>query len=75
MKEDEKKSALKRKINPDVPAEESFSKPKLRKVSKSLSVVLPKSSREEIMKIQTYQQFMKKIRNQKRRNRSKTLKI
>lgn len=64
MKEDEKRTPMKRKV-PFVEDEiETFNKPKLRRVEKKLAPVVTKLSTEELMKTNTYirfNSFMEKI--------------
>ena len=64
MKEDEKKSPMKRKFPVEEDIMETFNKPKLRRIEKKLAPVVQKLSNEELMKTNTYirfNSFMEKI--------------
>ncbi|XP_055853643.1 nipped-B protein isoform X3 [Episyrphus balteatus] len=62
---DDKRIATKRKlaIKPDdeIPPEQIFSQPKVRRVERNVAPSTPKCSKEEVMRSQTYQQFMKNM--------------
>lgn len=57
MKEDEKKTPIKRKVPYVEDEQETFNKPKLRRVEKKLAPVVQKLSTEELMKTNTYIRF------------------
>lgn len=57
MKEDEKRTPLKRKALPDDDVMETFNQPKLRRIEKKLAPVTTKMSTEELMKTNTYIRF------------------
>ncbi|XP_058985829.1 nipped-B protein isoform X3 [Musca domestica] len=45
----------------DIPPDQIYSKPKIRRVERVLSLLPPKCSRDDIMRSQTYQQFMRNM--------------
>ncbi|TMW44236.1 hypothetical protein DOY81_010684, partial [Sarcophaga bullata] len=45
----------------DIPPEQIYSKPKVRKVERNLSVHTPKCSKDDVLRSQTYQQFMRNM--------------
>ncbi|XP_054741971.1 nipped-B protein isoform X1 [Anastrepha obliqua] len=64
MKTNDKPLAIKRKIPPsvdEVPPEQIHSLPKLRCVERVVSTPSAKSSKDEILRSQTYQQFMRNL--------------
>ncbi|XP_033150568.1 nipped-B protein isoform X2 [Drosophila busckii] len=64
IKADEKRSSGKRKMAVslgDIPPDQIFSKPKLRRVERILALPTPKGTKEEITRSQTYQQFMRNM--------------
>ncbi|XP_023167929.1 nipped-B protein isoform X2 [Drosophila hydei] len=64
IKADEKRTGTKRKLAiclGDIPPEQIFSKPKLRRVERILALPTPKGTKEEVIRSQTYQQFMKNM--------------
>ncbi|XP_062142733.1 nipped-B protein isoform X1 [Drosophila sulfurigaster albostrigata] len=64
IKADEKRSSTKRKVAislGDIPPEQIFSKPKLRRVERTMSLTTPKGTKEEVTRSQTYQQFMRNM--------------
>ncbi|KAL7739362.1 hypothetical protein ACLKA6_003968 [Drosophila palustris] len=64
IKADEKRSGTKRKLAislGDIPPEQIFSKPKLRRVERNTSLSTPKGTKEEVTRSQTYQQFMRNM--------------
>ncbi|XP_055384070.1 nipped-B protein [Condylostylus longicornis] len=66
MKADERRNPIKRKVPSvpnEIPPEEIISKPKLRRVERVIVSTIAKTSKEELQKSQTYQQFMKNIDN------------
>lgn len=63
MKANEKQSS-KRKLPvsvDDIPPEQIYSKPKIRRVERTLSVLPPKCSKDDVLRSQTYQQFMRNM--------------
>ncbi|XP_034471957.1 nipped-B protein [Drosophila innubila] len=64
IKADEKRGGTKRKLAislGDIPPEQIFSKPKLRRVERNTSLSTPKGTKEEVTRSQTYQQFMRNM--------------
>ncbi|KRF81724.1 nipped-B protein isoform X1 [Drosophila virilis] len=64
IKADEKRTGTKRKLAislGDIPPEQIFSKPKLRRVERIMALSTPKSTKEEVIRSQTYQQFMRNM--------------
>ncbi|KAH8408181.1 hypothetical protein KR222_006608, partial [Zaprionus bogoriensis] len=64
IKADEKRTGSKRKMAislGDIPPEQIFSKPKLRRVERITPLSTPKSTKEEVTRSQTYQQFMRNM--------------
>ncbi|XP_030245911.1 nipped-B protein isoform X2 [Drosophila navojoa] len=64
IKADEKRTGTKRKLAislGDIPPEQIFSKPKLRRVERIMTLPSPKGIKEEVIRSQTYQQFMKNM--------------
>ncbi|KRG03872.1 uncharacterized protein Dmoj_GI18280, isoform B [Drosophila mojavensis] len=64
IKADEKRTGTKRKLAislGDIPPEQIYSKPKLRRVERIMTLPTPKGIKEEVIRSQTYQQFMKNM--------------
>ncbi|XP_068142323.1 nipped-B protein isoform X2 [Drosophila tropicalis] len=64
IKADEKRTCSKRKIAVsigDIPPEQIFSKPKLRRVERIMPLTTTKCTKEEVTRSQTYQQFMRNM--------------
>ncbi|XP_013107100.2 nipped-B protein isoform X1 [Stomoxys calcitrans] len=62
MKANETKQTSKRKLPvsiDDIPPDQIYSKPKIRRVERVLSVLPPKCSKDDVVRSQTYQQFMR----------------
>ncbi|KRG00399.1 uncharacterized protein Dwil_GK27305 [Drosophila willistoni] len=64
IKADEKRTCTKRKVAVslgDIPPEQIFSKPKLRRVERIMPLTTTKCTKEEVTRSQTYQQFMRNM--------------
>ncbi|KAM7351654.1 nipped-B cohesin loading factor isoform 2-T2 [Cochliomyia hominivorax] len=58
------KVAQKRKFSisiDDIPHDQIFSKPKIRRVERNISAHIPKCSKDDVVRSQTYQQFMRNM--------------